>query len=383
MNSRWWSALACLLAVALVAGSTAVSPAALSVLTTADERLERAVLARIEKEKEAQPQILGLSIAFADRGGIRHVQGYGFADRDQGLPVARETMFRWASVSKPLTAVVAMQLAAEGRLDLDADIRTYVPEFPDKGVTVTTRQLLTHQGGIVHYTNGPVVRTPREYDDEHPFKDTILALDTFKDSPLVSEPGKAHNYTTHGYMLLGAVVERAGGKPYADLVRERIIERVGMTTLQPDYQWIDIPHRARGYRIARDSTFPSSDTDVSWKLPGGGWISNAEDMARLGWGMLDASLVDLPTREAMWTPQPLADGTPTTYGLGFAVRRTPRGLEVSHSGSQEKVRTILLILPDAGEDGAVVAVMANVEGVRLDSLTRDLASIFITWRVGH
>lgn len=337
------------------------------------------VAARVRREMEAQ-RLVGLAISFADRSGIEHTACFGLADRGAELPVTPETMFRWASISKPMTAVVAMQLWSEGKLDLDADVRLLVPEFPEKPFPITARQLLCHQGGIVHYTNGPVVRTAREYDEEHPFRDTILALDAFKESPLVSEPGKAYNYTTHGYMLLGAAVQRAAGEPFAEVVRDRIARPLGMTTLRPDYQWEDIPNRAKGYRIARDSYFPSGESDVSWKLPGGGWISTVDDLARFGAGMLGEALVGEEVRGLMWTPQALVDGTATSYGLGFVLGRGRHGAEVSHSGAQEKTRTMLFILPEAGEEGAVVAVMCNTEGARLDALARDLATMFIEAR---
>ena len=96
-------------------------------------------------------------------------------------------------------------------------------------------QLLSHLGGIVHYSNGRVIRTEREYDTPHPYEDVILALDTFKESPLVSRPGVRHSYSSHGFILASAVVQRAGKQKFADQVNERIAKPAGMTTLQPDY----------------------------------------------------------------------------------------------------------------------------------------------------
>ena len=93
-------------------------------------------------------------------------------------------MFRWASISKSLTAVAAMQLWERGDLDLKREARRYVPEFPDKGTTIRVWHLLCHQGGIVHYTNGKVIQTKRNYPMAHPFENVIFALDTFRESPL-------------------------------------------------------------------------------------------------------------------------------------------------------------------------------------------------------
>jgi CubicO group peptidase (beta-lactamase class C family) len=277
------------------------------------------------------------------------------------LPVTTATLFRWASVSKPITAIAAMQLAERGKLDLDADVRKYVPEFPDKGVKITARELLGHQGGIVHYDNGPVIRTERKYTMPHPFADVINALDTFKESPLVNAPGDKFSYSTYGFVLLSAVVQRAGGEPFAQQVRERIIEPLGLKTLQPDYQWLNLPHRAVGYRKEGKKIVPSTDTDVSWKLGGGGYISDIGDFAGFAKGLIDRRLISAQSEQLMWTPQTLRNGERTGYGLGFEVDTHKDGrLRVAHNGSQEKSRTRLVIYP---RERRGVVVMTNSEWV--------------------
>lgn len=351
-------------------------------VTAQDTILSAKVAARVQEEMQKQG-LVGVSVAIGRGDKVVHVASFGFEDRENKVAASNDTMYRWASVSKPVTAVAAMQLWKAGSLDLDADVRTIVPEFPEKPHVLTTRQLLGHLGGIVHYSNGPVVVTKRKYDTQHPFQSVILALDTFKESPLVNVPGEAYAYTTHGYILASAAVEKAGKKPFAEQVQERIVGPLGMSTCRPDYQWEKIEHRAVGYKKRDDGvTVRSTDTDVSWKLGGGGYISNAADMAKFGLGMLGEQLVDRKTRDLMWTRQTLKGGKRTGYGLGFSVR-TKRGglLEVNHSGSQEKARTQLLILPardgkpsEVGE-GVVVAVLCNTEHAELMDLARDLAAM--------
>lgn len=348
---------------------------------TLPARITDQITARINREVEAQ-NIVGISIALVRDGRIVHTQHFGWEDRENQIPASDDTMYRWASISKPLTAIVAMQLWEKGRMDLDCDIRQYISEFPPPAdqKLITSRQLLCHQGGIVHYTNGPVIKTPRP-DLNGRYFDIIDALDTFKESPLVAIPGEAYSYTTHGYILLGAAVQRAGDQPYPEQVRDRITQPLGMTTLQPDYQWEVIPHRAVGYRQARrrpaaegEAEAPvqmitSTNTDVSWKLAGGGWISNVSDLALLGLGMLEHKLVTPETRELMWTRQQTADGATTSYGLGFQIAQLDGELLVSHGGSQEKSRTLLTMLPG---HNAAVAIMCNTEGTNLTPLGRDL-----------
>lgn len=331
-----------------------------------------------DREIESQ-SLIALSIAIARRGHIIHTQHWGFADREQRIPASDETMYRWASISKPVTAVAAMQLVESGRLDLEKNVRDYVNEWPEKPHPITTRQLLTHQGGIVHYLNGKVISSPKREDVEHPYADVVDALATFNLSPLVCEPGTKHSYSTHGYILASAVIQRAGGETFWHQVRDRISKPAGMTTFRPDYQWENISHRAVGYRrnprkadqaSGVEPMIRSTNTDVSWKLGGGGFISTVGDLSRFSIALLGDRLVTRTSRDMMWSPQETRDGKKTTYGLGFHIRTRRGALEVSHSGAQEKTSTMLLIVPD---DQLSIAIMTNTEGARLFDFACDIA----------
>ncbi|UYV12636.1 MAG: beta-lactamase family protein [Phycisphaera sp.] len=348
-----------LLAIGLVAipvhSQSDVAPTA--VVETLSQDLREAIDTAVREEMDRQ-QLVGVAVGVIHEGGVAYTAGYGYADRENEVPVTDGTLFRWASISKPVTAIVAMQLVEAGTLDLAADIHEHVPEFPDKGAPITTEQLLAHLGGIVHYTNGPVIRTQREYDTPNPYESVILALDTFAPSPLVSQPGERYSYSTRGYILASAVVERAGGQPFAEQVQERICEPLGLTTLQPDYQWVDIPNRAKGYRRVRGHIFPSTNTDVSWKLGGGGFISNVEDLARFAVALMNSELVSEATTRDMWTPRIDANGESSGYGLGLRISTNNGQLRIMHTGSQEKTRTRMVFYPEAGHG---VVVMTNSE----------------------
>ena len=322
------------------------------------------------RDEMAGQELVGLAVGIIQDGQIAYLKGYGLADREQRVPVTRQTMFRWASISKSITAVAAMQLWERGELDFEREARRYVPEFPDKGATIRVRHLLCHQGGIVHYTNGKVIRIKRDYPVAHPFENVIYALDTFRESPLVNEPGEKYSYTTHGYILLSAGVERAGKQKFAHQVRDRIAKPLKLGTLQPDYQWEEIPHRAVGYRQRGGQVEVSTNTDVSWKLGGGGFISNIDDLAKFTAGLLNHRLVKPATRQKMWTRQMTRDGKQTKYALGFSFNHyrdgelhtwsaNGTGIEiVGHSGSQEKTKTWMALWP---QKKLGVVVMSNSE----------------------
>lgn len=331
------------------------APAARGLTAQRAAAVDAAVTAEMLKES-----IVGMAIGVIEHDRIVYLKGYGEADRSRHLPVTTQSMFRWASVSKPLTAIAAMQLWEQGKLDLEGDVRSYVPEFPDKGVRITPHELLDHQGGIVHYANGPVIRSMRKYPMPHPYVDVVNALDWFAASPLVAPPGTKYSYSTYGFVLLSAVVQRAGRKPYIDQVRERIIQPLGLVTLQSDYQWKAIPNRVKGYRKNDGAIVDSQDSDVSWKLGGGGFISDIEDFTKFALALIDRRLMGAQTEAKMWTAQQTADGQTTEYGLGFEISDKGGRLRVAHGGSQPKTRTRLVIYP---RDKSGVVVMTNCEWV--------------------
>lgn len=345
-----------------------IKPSTPSAVATPHDEAARALIAQaVEAQK-----LVGLSVVVAKDGKPVFEQHAGFEDREAGVKAGPETMYRWASISKPVTATVLMMLVEAGKFDLDADIRSLVPEFPKQDWVITPRQLLGHLGGVVHYSNGKVVALPVPARPEHAYEDVVKALDTFKESPLVCEPGTKYSYTTHGYMLLGAAVQRASGEKYWTLVQHWVADSAGMTSFRPDYQWEKIAHRAVGYR--KDKTgemVKSTDTDVSWKLAGGGFISTVGDLSKFSVALMGGQLVKPSTLALMRTPQTLRNGEKTDYGLGLAIGKLGDKATASHSGSQEKTATYLLMVP---EEQLSVAIMSNTEGASLTRLAHQLAA---------
>jgi len=128
--------------------------------------------------------------------------------------------------------------------------------------------------------------------------------------------------------------------------------------MQPDYQWKTIPNRAVGYLRKKGKVIPSTNTDVSWKLAGGGYISNIDDLAIFARALIHGKLVKPETEKLMWTPQKLKSSKPTTYAYGFSINGMGTELQVAHNGAQEKTRTRMVIFP---RKRFGVVVMSNSE----------------------
>lgn len=338
------------LAVPALAQPAAIAPARL-------EAVERAVTATM-----ARLGIPGLSLALGAGAEVEFTNGYGTADLENFVPAKASTVYRLGSVSKPITATAVLQLAEQGRLDLDAPVERYVPVFPPKAWPVTARLLLGHLGGVRHYA-GEEFSSTRHYDG------VVDGLAIFKDDPLVHEPGTRYLYSSYGYNLLGAAVEGASGRGFVDYLRENVFGPAGMRDTGPDDVLAIIPNRAQGYaRSASGELRNSGLTDTSNKVPGGGLRGTAADVARFGLALQGGALLQKETFARMTTVQKTRDGQATTYGLGLTVTSGHGVKEAWHTGGQQRVSTVLYLRPERGQ---VVAVLSNLEGV--GSALRDLA----------
>ncbi len=312
-------------------------------------------LGDLVREELAKQQIPGAAIAAACDGSVLFAEGIGQADLENRVPVTEGSRFRIASISKCLTAVGAMKLVERGRLDLAGDVRSLVPEFPEKTAVITPRHLLAHLSGIRHYR-------PGEIDSTVHYDHLIDALAPFKDDALLFEPGLRHGYTTYGYTLLGCVIERAAGEAFAAYLKREVLDPAGMTATEPDDARRIIARRVRGYVLAGGAGLQNCHlADTSVKVPGGGMLSTASDLVSFGLALMAGRLVRPETLGQMTTPQRTNDGKETGYGLGFGVSRSKGRTYVSHTGGQQGASTVICFVP---ERQAAIALLTNLEGVK-------------------
>ncbi len=331
------------------------------------------VVAAVEAVAQSQ-ELVGLVVGVARGQTIVHLQGVGFEDREAEIPVDPEaTLFRWASLSKGLTGIAAVQAERDGALTLDAQVADLVTEYTvpalllpdgcadvacatplaDEQRSLTLADLLHHTAGVQHYNNGAAWPVPPLTATDDPAVNTGVAwaLPYWIDAPLVSIPGAEFNYSTFGFNLAGVAVERSHDRPFDAVVIDGIAAPLGMETFAADRLWEYLPHRAVGYlRTDQGSIVPDGDNDVSWKAPGGGFLSSGADLARYCAGVqADGLLLSAALRDdVLWATTDASDG----YGLGFAVSAEM----VNHTGAQQKTRTAVAWLP---QDDTCFVVMSN------------------------
>ncbi|HEX3321201.1 MAG TPA: serine hydrolase domain-containing protein [Terriglobales bacterium] len=313
----------------------------------------------------------GVSVAVVENGALAWSTGFGMADLENSVPATEHTLYRLASISKSLTAIGAMQLVEHGKLDLDASVQKYCPAFPQKDITITTREVLGHLGGIRHYREGP---NDLEIGNTKHFDKPIEAgLNFFKDDPLVAKPGTEFHYSTQGFTLVGCVMEGASGKSYVDYMREQVFSPAEMAVTQPDQRFSIIPYRTRFYQLNKSGTVENADfLDSSYKIPGGGFISSVEDMARLEVAILHDKLIRRPTRDLLWTPLKPSNGGEDNYGLGWDTGKVDSVFYAGHNGGQQGTSTAFRIAP-AQQAGVVV--LTNLEGADAGGLAMDILKI--------
>jgi serine beta-lactamase-like protein LACTB, mitochondrial len=341
--------------------------------------------AKLSSDKQAQIEsaitkfmsantVPGVSVAVVENGENEWSQGYGMSDLENFVPATSRTLYRLASISKPLTATAAMQLWERGKLDLDAPVQKYCPAFPQKEWPITTRQLLGHVGGIRHYRSDS--QDDPEVGNTKHFNDGIAAgLKFFANDPLVAKPGTKFSYSTQGFTVAGCAIEGASGEKYVDFVRKNIFTPAGMNSTVADDRFAVILSRTRFYHKDESGRVLNADfLDSSYKIPGGGWLSSAEDMARFEVAVLSDKLIHRATRDVMWTPLKTADGSKNDYALGWGTGKELGVVDVGHGGGQQGTSTFIMLVP---ERRAGVVVLTNMDGVDASSLATELMKIIL------
>ncbi|MFW6079664.1 MAG: serine hydrolase domain-containing protein [Gemmatimonadota bacterium] len=236
------------------------------------------------------------AVLVTEDGRTIHAGGYGFADRERGVPNTASTVFDIGSLSKQFTAAAIMALAERGRLSVDDSLPVHLPDVPADKRGITIHHLLTHTAGlpIFHDTAGDFQVMTREQAER-----AIL------DAELAFEPGDGWEYSNSGYTLLAAIVERVADRPFEDALRDLLFDPAGLerTGLYFDPRFRASPV-AHGYRDATDTGSPLewTETEELWALIGnGGVLSTAEDLARWGRALDTGVVLGADARERLFT----------------------------------------------------------------------------------
>lgn len=338
-------------------------------VSAAQESLD-AKLRGLCEEHLKKERIVGMSVAVLDRKEVVLSAGFGFADREAQRPVDEKTLIRLASISKPITSVGLMRLVERKGFDIDADIRNYVPEYPEKPWKVTAKHLLNHTSGFRHYMDNKA-------DDGFEAFTTEQSLARMASDPLQFEPGTKFAYSTHAFTLVARTIEKVDGRSFVDYMRAEVFP-VAKGELDCEVSTDVKPNRSALYvRSTADVKLQPKRHDLSWKYGGGGMEATAMGLARFAEAVRLGELVQPATRDLMWKATTLADGKPHVYGLGWRVASNG---QVSHGGSQQGSATHVIVDPKAE---ITVVVLANTQLADAQGLAQQLLGAVLEGRKSH
>jgi len=320
----------------------------------------------------ASPTVPGISVAVAGTEGVIWARGFGWADLESRVPMSTRTKMRIGSVAKPFTAAALMRLYEQGKIDLDADVRTYVPAWPDTHPVITLRQLTSHTSGIRHYEGD-------EFLSNRYYPSIVESLDIFKDSPLKFEPGTDQAYSTYAWTLVSAAIEGAdGGRSFSEIMQQEVFTPLDMRDSSLDVQSEIIPNRQRPYTVVDGELRNAPQTDHSYKWGGGGFIASSSDVARFAMAHLGGVYLKPATVAQMFQPTAMTGGRFSPYGIGWQIG-FGRYLErysndadalrimaehpdaVMHSGGSTGGVTMMILCRDHGRAVVVVKNVDNEE----------------------
>ncbi|MEW7279483.1 serine hydrolase [Aquimarina sp. 2201CG1-2-11] len=324
-----------------------------------------AINAAVEDEIIKQ-DIPGVAIGVIKDGKLYYARGYGYKDKDKQIAVSSFTSMRWASISKPLTAVATLKLAETyNSFDLNDKVTEHIDYWTASNINwkskIRIRHLLSNRSGINHYgggtekdENGNVIKkynnkSSNTYVSDADDFNAESAVNIFKGPNLDFYPGTKYLYSSYGFNLLGAVVDEVSPNGYPAWVKKHIADKLGMTSLKIG------TGSFTGVQKACDGVMNNKTIgNVEWKLPSGGWQSNVRDLTKFAIGIMNETLLN--DTSVLWTDVP-GNGS-YGYGIGHNGDEASDFFRLSHNGAHDNVRTDMHFYPNKGI-GVVVMIPVN------------------------
>lgn len=338
------------------------SPAAFRTASSAADRLLR--------ETMRAHDLPSISVAISMDGELVYERALGYSDIASEHPATSQTVYAQGSTTKSLTAVAALMLSEQGRLDLDAPVQKYCPAFPEKPQPISVRQLLAHTAGIRHYDYR---RFADDYLNSIRYPNVAASLAKFSGDPLVAPPGERYHYSSWGYVVVACAIEGAGGADFPRFVKEEILAPAGMANSRMDEPGRMLKSRASGYSLQDDGSFKLTGVqDPSDRHGASGLLSTPEDMVKFADALMAGRFLETATINEMWSSQPLSGGGDSGHGLGWELLSSG---EVGKGGTAYDATSFLYVLPS---ERLAVAVATNrvLWTTGREELARDLAGLF-------
>jgi CubicO group peptidase (beta-lactamase class C family) len=302
----------------------------------------------------ADGKVAGAAVAVVHKGRTVVAKGYGKADLEWDVPTPADATYEIGSVTKQFTAAAILMLRDEGRLSLDDEVTKYLPDYPTQGHRIPLRRLLNHTSGIKGYTEleefGDVMRLDKP-------KDTLVTL--FSAKPFDFAPGEEQIYNNSAFFLLGLVIEKVSGLPYATFVKQRLFDRVGMPNSYYCSERTLVKRHAHGYDVEQGRLVLKGFIDHDWPYAAGSLCSNTTDLVAWNRALHGGQVLSPASYTEMTTAGRLNDGTAIRYGYGISVADLGGRRVIGHGGGINGFLSESQYYPD---DDLIVVVLQNTAG---------------------
>lgn len=284
---------------------------------------------RLVEETLGDHRGVGLSVGILHEGEVVMARGYGVRSLETGDPVTPETLFAIGSVTKQFSCAAVLLLEEDGKLSFGDLLSEYFPDLT-RAVDITLLDLAQHVAGYPDYYPLNFVTPTMQ---EPTTAEAVIA--DYATGSLDFEPGTRWSYSNTGYLILGEIVERAGGRRFGDLLRTRIFEPLGLQHTKYE-QAEDDPGLAVGYNAyALGEPEHISPEGAGWAGAAGGIWSTPTDLLTWDLSLMDGTLLSPDSYRILTTPRRLPDGRSTGYGCGLGVRDRLDALVLTHGGAVE------------------------------------------------
>ncbi|MCY4399052.1 MAG: serine hydrolase [Gemmatimonadetes bacterium] len=298
--------------------------------------------------------IAGASVAVVYQGEPVAFRGYGWANLQLSVPTPEDAIYEMGSVTKQFTTAALLQAQEEGLVDLDADMSTYLPDFPTQGNRITVRELLDHTSGIRGYTE---MEAARPYFVRRVPRDSLLAL--VAAHPFDFSTGEHEIYNNSAYYLAGVILEQVTGMTYEEYVEERLFAELGMERSRYCSETEIQEGKVNGYDAGQDGLRNKGFIVHNVPFAAGSLCSSARDLATWLGALHGGEVLTDESYAQMIEPGDLNDGTRTRYALGLATNDILGHKALQHGGGIDGFLSQSLYLTE--EDLAVV-VLVNTTG---------------------
>jgi CubicO group peptidase (beta-lactamase class C family) len=295
------------------------------------------------------------------------MRGYGLANREASRAATPNTIYEIGSITKQFTAAAIMRLVEQGKIGLQDDMSKYLPDFPLQGHHVTIRQLLNHTSGIHSYTSSPAWRATWARDLPPDSIVAFVARDSFDFAP-----GTKWAYNNTGYVLLGMIIEKVAGKPYATVLDEMFFHLLGLTQTGYCPSRTSDARYAAGYSVRGPGApaVPAEYLSLTHPFSAGALCSTVRDYLAWQRALHGGRVVSAASYKEMTTPDTLPNGGRHNYGFGLAVGMLGTHRMIQHGGGINGFTTAQSWFPD---DSLSVIVFTNADGIGPDMPAMNMA----------